>query len=505
MLHQKGIVFYLPEHPILKDSVWINPSTISDKIYEILDKASLLDSGELKEKDFDSHINQDSDLKTLLIHQEVLFIDDSEERIIIPQYLPLVSDDDFLLDLASEGMETLFAIRFKDFMPHGLMSRLMCRLGKNPGRKILKRNEFICRLCISSPEEKIESVKIKVSCDMINLKLHIQASKDIPEITSKMDLQKYLFKVVLAAYWNEEHLEFYEKPRSVGDGMGRRTTIDPLWIDMFLYKYTFIDFEISSEFDIWVNYKQELFAANMPEDAKINPVVNGKKYYYEMVHIDDFVYNDIIHYKNPSSFVTSKENRDIITGYVEESFDKVQIKASLFNAFIVEQVSSPKKVFVSYAHADTEHRQTLQKYLINLQRENLIEIWHDGLINPGDDWDEKIIHSIEEADIVILLVSQSFIASSYIYNTEMPKALEKVLNKKGVIFPFILENCDWKKWNILMHFEAKEKSIIVGKYQTMPVHPGQGIMQPLESKVWANSSDAWMVLVEEMRKLIGTA
>ena len=56
-----------------------------------------------------------------------------------------------------------------------------------------------------------------------------------------------------------------------------------------------------------------------------------------------------------------------------------------------------------------------------------------------------------------------------------------------------------------MHFEAKEKSIIVGKYQTMPVHPGQGIMQPLESKVWANSSDAWMVLVEEMRKLIGTA
>lgn len=509
VMHQKGLVFHLHQHDDLKDYIWINPSTISNKIYEILDKTSLLDKGELLESTFDKEINKDSELKTLLLHQEVIFRDDSDfdPKIIVPQFLPLSPQNDLLFELATEGMETLFALRFKDFMPHGLMSRLMCRLGKNPGKKILKRYEFICRLCVSEPNKlnNVETVKVKVFCDMVKLKMHIQATFKPEHKINKADLQEYLFKVVISAYWNFKHLEYYETPWRVENNF--IIYLDPVWDPDQFYRHTNFDFEISVDNNVWVDYGLELSNANSPKDPRINPIINAKKYFMDSHYIE---IDDDINYSNLGKEIDEVEPTDEVFSNESqyeyyESFEKMQLSASLFNPFIENEVKTPKKVFVSYAHADSEHRITLQKYLINLQREHLIEIWHDGLINPGDDWDEKIITSIEEADIVILLVSQNFIASSYIYNTEMPKALKKVLAKDGVIFPFILENCDWKKWQILVPNENEGNLIDVGKYQGMPVNKDTNLLTPLENTAWRAKSDAWMVLVEKMRGFcIGT-
>lgn len=510
VMHQKGLIFYLDNHADLNNYLWINPSTISSRIYDIFDKSTLLNIGEISLKDFDDHISNDYEFKKLLIHQEIIFIDDSrdESLVVLPQYLPLTPYDDFLFGLASEGMETIFAIRFKDYMPHGLMARLMCRLGKNPGKKYLYRYEFLCTFCLSDPlnestsnGKKEDIVKLKVQCDMVNLRLHIHASFSDKNI-SKTELQKYLFKVVLAAYWNHNHLEYFQKPRRIESTAMKGITFyeDPIWENDQLYNYTNFGFEISVDGELWVDYGRELSEANHPEGFTLNPILNAKKYYLEASCFEDDEDIDYLLKIKRLPFGHKNDNGEFITsGIMYEDYSKEVINASKFNAFIDRQVKSPKKVFVSYSHEDTLHRKTLQQYLINLQRENLIEIWHDGLINPGDDWDLKIIQSMEEADIVIMLISQSYIASSYVYRNEMPKALSKVENKKGVIFPFILENCDWKEWQIGGTEENKsilESGKKVGAYQAMPIS-GLGRLLPLNK--WQSGDDAWMALVNELR------
>jgi hypothetical protein len=74
------------------------------------------------------------------------------------------------------------------------------------------------------------------------------------------------------------------------------------------------------------------------------------------------------------------------------------------------EARSPLKVFYSYAHQDEKARDSLDQHLELLARRNLILRWHD--IVPGSEWDSAIQEALESADIILLLVSKSFMASS---------------------------------------------------------------------------------------------
>src|SRR5262249_43914790 len=65
-------------------------------------------------------------------------------------------------------------------------------------------------------------------------------------------------------------------------------------------------------------------------------------------------------------------------------------------------------------------------------------------IKPGDDWDTVIKREIARADIVLMLVSQSFLVSRYVKNVEISRSLRKRDDKELRIFPVLLSPCDWK-------------------------------------------------------------
>lgn len=71
------------------------------------------------------------------------------------------------------------------------------------------------------------------------------------------------------------------------------------------------------------------------------------------------------------------------------------------------------KVFISYSHKDTEHLETLEEHLTVFKRSGLISIWHDRKIIAGQDWEAEIDSNLEEADLILFLISSSFIASDY--------------------------------------------------------------------------------------------
>src|SRR5688500_9459165 len=101
------------------------------------------------------------------------------------------------------------------------------------------------------------------------------------------------------------------------------------------------------------------------------------------------------------------------------------------------------KLFFSYCHADEGLSDELAKHLSLMLREGLISPWHDRCIEAGADIDDEISDRIEEADIILLLVSADFINSDYCYSREMTRALEKHKAGEVRVIPVILRHCDW--------------------------------------------------------------
>ena len=100
-------------------------------------------------------------------------------------------------------------------------------------------------------------------------------------------------------------------------------------------------------------------------------------------------------------------------------------------------------LFFSYSHRDEVWRNELEIHLQALQRQGLIDTWHDRRIVAGDDVHDTISNQLESASIILLLVSPYFIASDYCYNVEMKRALERHSTGEARVIPVILEPCVW--------------------------------------------------------------
>jgi hypothetical protein len=101
------------------------------------------------------------------------------------------------------------------------------------------------------------------------------------------------------------------------------------------------------------------------------------------------------------------------------------------------------KLFFSYSHKDEDLRNELEIHLTMLKRQGFIETWHDRRIDVGDVVDNKISKELDQADIILLLVSPYFLASNYCYDIEMHRALERHSSGEAHVIPVILHPCDW--------------------------------------------------------------
>lgn len=81
------------------------------------------------------------------------------------------------------------------------------------------------------------------------------------------------------------------------------------------------------------------------------------------------------------------------------------------------------KVFISYSHRDEALRHQLDKHLAPLKRQNVIAVWHDHQIRPGDEWENQIDDNLNKADIILLLISPDFVASYYWAEIEIQQAM----------------------------------------------------------------------------------
>lgn len=107
-------------------------------------------------------------------------------------------------------------------------------------------------------------------------------------------------------------------------------------------------------------------------------------------------------------------------------------------------VQNMKKVFLSYSHKDEDIKENLDVFLSTLKRSNKIDTWNDRKILGGQNWDNVIKKELEEADVILLLISAYFINSNYIWNVELAKAIDKHNKGEAIVIPIFCKPCDFK-------------------------------------------------------------
>jgi TIR domain/CHAT domain len=107
------------------------------------------------------------------------------------------------------------------------------------------------------------------------------------------------------------------------------------------------------------------------------------------------------------------------------------------------KVMVPISLFYSYSHEDESLRNELAKHLSLLQRQKVIAAWHDRMIGAGDEWRGQLDTNLEEAKVILLLISASFLASDYCHDIEMKRAMERHDARTATVIPVILRSVDW--------------------------------------------------------------
>jgi len=85
----------------------------------------------------------------------------------------------------------------------------------------------------------------------------------------------------------------------------------------------------------------------------------------------------------------------------------------------------PVRVFVSYAHDDERLLKRLDAILDVLEQQHGLASWIDKRLIAGDEWNEEILHRLEEMDIFLFIASQTSLVRPYIKEPELRRAKER--------------------------------------------------------------------------------
>ena len=141
----------------------------------------------------------------------------------------------------------------------------------------------------------------------------------------------------------------------------------------------------------------------------------------------------------------------------------------------------PCRAFISYAQVEEPWKTRLLEAFAPLQSDGFVEIWHDGMLLPGEPWQPKLLSALADAELILLLVSPAFLESNYAREMELPLALERANIGRSRLVPIILKSCDWTKHPF-------------AKYQALP-----GDRMPIAQR--SDIENALKDCVERLRKV----
>ncbi len=165
--------------------------------------------------------------------------------------------------------------------------------------------------------------------------------------------------------------------------------------------------------------------------------------------------------------------------------DEPKIAGVLFRDWYWHRTPEPSarrtlSLFYSYSHRDETLRNDLETHLALLRRQEIIASWHDRQISVGQEWEGQIDRHLEEADIILLLISSDFLASDYCYDIEMQRALARHEAADAVVIPVMIRPVDRTD----------------APFETLQALPTDA--RPVTT--WDNQDEAWLNVAQGIRQ-----
>ena len=91
---------------------------------------------------------------------------------------------------------------------------------------------------------------------------------------------------------------------------------------------------------------------------------------------------------------------------------------------------------------------SLHDHLGGLRNGGYIKEWYDGEIMAGQEWAPAIKRQLDDADIILLLVTSGFLGSDFIGRVELTRALERHRHGEAIVIPVILKPADWQSTDL---------------------------------------------------------
>ena len=79
----------------------------------------------------------------------------------------------------------------------------------------------------------------------------------------------------------------------------------------------------------------------------------------------------------------------------------------------------------SHAPADALLKEKLVEHLSILRHQGLISVFDEGNINAGEDWQQRKTELLNNAHLILLLISSDLLASDNLYNEDVVKSLQR--------------------------------------------------------------------------------
>lgn len=132
-------------------------------------------------------------------------------------------------------------------------------------------------------------------------------------------------------------------------------------------------------------------------------------------------------------------------------FAAVNIHALLDGVFSKEdglkgnnRLQEPRKIFISYSKDDLPLVNKFIEHLSALQLEGKVAHWYCTELIAGTSWNKDIQDHFDQSDIVCFMVSPHFMKTAYIHEHEIKKAFERQSKDPTFkIVPIILDFCKW--------------------------------------------------------------
>lgn len=123
-----------------------------------------------------------------------------------------------------------------------------------------------------------------------------------------------------------------------------------------------------------------------------------------------------------------------------------------------------------------------------LVHEDELIVWTDKHIRVGSDWRREILHNLNSATAVVLVVSANCLASKFITKVELPAALVAAQERNIAIFQLIVG-----------------PSMVAANPHLAKLQAVNDPARPLSSLPKAKQEEALLHLAEEVAKALGLA